>query len=676
MRIFFAFLFVPLILLLITSSSYAYIPVSVNFDSFLSRHASTRKCHSIGKIIPGHKYVEKTPKLSRESCTRLKLRKDFSRDSLHRTSTALFTGDKEKDGYGFRNITKNLLKKVTKKGDNKHEVEELARLIDSKVKKQANELSKSSRWVESKVKEKIAKKLNQKGGHGAGDLSRLIDSKVRDKVADLNEKEEDEIENLRRKVESKVKEKMSRMNQKGEYEVGYLSRLIDSKLKEKIARLSQKEDYEVGDLSRLIDTRVKEKIAKLNQKDKYEVGDLSSLIDSTIKEQAKEISRSSQWVDSKVKEKIAKLNQKDKYEVGDLSSLIDSTIKEQAKEISRSSQWVDSKVKEKIAKLNQKDNYEAGDFARLIDSTIKEQANELSKTSQWVDSKVKEKVAELNQKEDYEAGDLSRLIDSKVKEQANKFTSSSNYKFGDVSKEIVRRVITHDYTPDDLIILFKILISFGVGLSPVANFLPAKLLIELLDLSIAGEVTNRVAAAIALELDKRFKKAFTDDPNYQMGDLTKNAVLKYIEKDTYDFGDVTKFVLKNTTGMSANSGIGSSDTGEFSVRGSLLSDTDGYRGLLVKELEEWDKKFLLQLNNEDDRPNIGGSDEKWDLLATTNALKASADSINFKDGSESGFRANNVYSEFNEKELKEWDMKLLEHLNGQHETGDNHSIDL
>lgn len=82
-----------------------------------------------------------------------------------------------------------------------------------------------------------------------------------------------------------------------------------------------------------------------------------------------------------------------------------------------------------------------------------------------------------------------------------------------------------------MIILFKILLAFGAGLSPVANFLPAKLLIELLDYSIVGDLSNKLIHAITSELDRRMKKAFTGDEDYKLGDMSKKAMLNYIGKE-------------------------------------------------------------------------------------------------------------------------------------------------
>ena len=71
------------------------------------------------------------------------------------------------------------------------------------------------------------------------------------------------------------------------------------------------------------------------------------------------------------------------------------------------------------------------------------------------------------------------------------------------------------------------------------GFLPVKLLIELLNFSIVNDVAGRVSSALAMELDKRFKKLLLGDENYQLGDATKqtivNAVKAYTGKGTYCF---------------------------------------------------------------------------------------------------------------------------------------------
>lgn len=252
-------------------------------------------------------------------------------------------------------------------------------------------------------------------------------------------------------------------------------------------------------------------------------------------------------------------------------------------------------TKNLVSKVTKKDDYEFGDISKSIDKT------------------VKEKVATLSgkDKDSYEFGDLSRLLDSRVKEQLNDFTNQTSYEFGDISKEILKRVKSRDYTIDDMFFLFKVLLAFGAGISPIASFLPAKLLIQLLDYSIIGDVSNRVATAVSEELDRRMKKAFTGDPDYKLGDMSKKAVLNYIGKEEYTFGDITNFVVDSVGERKENERIrgeqnvldGTSDAGSNAMRSTrgILDGIDSEA--IAKELEEWDKKFIVDAEIVDIKTN-------------------------------------------------------------------------
>jgi len=118
-------------------------------------------------------------------------------------------------------------------------------------------------------------------------------------------------------------------------------------------------------------------------------------------------------------------------------------------------------------------------------------------------------------------------------------TGNDEYKFGDLSKEILRRVASGSYTLDDLFMLLKAMSIVGASLSPVAGFLPVKLLVELLNFSLMNDVAGKVTSSLAIELDKRLKKSLLGDEDYKLGDATKrtiaNAVEGYIGKE-YEFG--------------------------------------------------------------------------------------------------------------------------------------------
>mmetsp|Transcript_13163 Transcript_13163/g.28040 ORF Transcript_13163/g.28040 Transcript_13163/m.28040 type:complete len:281 (-) Transcript_13163:11-853(-) len=164
-----------------------------------------------------------------------------------------------------------------------------------------------------------------------------------------------------------------------------------------------------------------------------------------------------------------------------------------------------SLIGKRVSKLTGKP-YEFGDLSRKIDESIKD------------------KIVDLTGKDDYEFGDLSRWVDAQIKSEVGKYTNKDYYKFGDLSKEIARRVVTGEYTLDDLFLLLKALALIEASISPVAGFMPVKLLIELLNFSIANDVAGRVSSALAMELDRRLKKSLLGNENYQLGDATKQAI--------------------------------------------------------------------------------------------------------------------------------------------------------
>ena len=65
------------------------------------------------------------------------------------------------------------------------------------------------------------------------------------------------------------------------------------------------------------------------------------------------------------------------------------------------------------------------------------------------------------------------------------------YEFGDLTKQIGTTILSQKYTLDDLVFLLKALLSFGVGLSPVASYFPVRLLVDLMNYSIVGMVSSQ-----------------------------------------------------------------------------------------------------------------------------------------------------------------------------------------
>lgn len=180
--------------------------------------------------------------------------------------------------------------------------------------------------------------------------------------------------------------------------------------------------------------------------------------------------------------------------------------------------------------------YKFGDITKsLIGGSVEKitgKPYEFGDLSRHIDKNVKDKVNDLTGKSDYEFGDLSRFVDSKIKGEVNKFTGKESYKVGDLSREMIRRVASGDFTLDDLFMLLKALAIFEASISPVAGFLPVKLLIDLLNFSLANDVAGRVASSLAMELDKRLKGALLGNENYKLGDATKSTIANAVKSYT------------------------------------------------------------------------------------------------------------------------------------------------
>ena len=261
--------------------------------------------------------------------------------------------------------------------------------------------------------------------------------------------------------------------------------------------------------------------------------------------------------------------------------------------------------------------YQFGDISKSIGNKISSAINEktgkdtyqFGDLTKWLDQQAKQKAASLAGKgegEEYEFGDLSRWVDSKVKEKVNDMSGKSEYEFGDLTKEILKRIWSGEIDIKDVITLCKILLDFGAGLTPVAGFFPVKILIELLNYSILQDVGGRVVGALAQELDRRVKSAITGDSEYQLGDITKKEILKYVNKDEYAFGDITKTILANVNedGSLPKSGPDAPKTILSSVLSSSTSASPNsslstLSPELLKELEGWDKALDLPSSIED-----------------------------------------------------------------------------
>mmetsp|Transcript_36514 Transcript_36514/g.79871 ORF Transcript_36514/g.79871 Transcript_36514/m.79871 type:complete len:317 (+) Transcript_36514:55-1005(+) len=249
--------------------------------------------------------------------------------------------------------------------------------------------------------------------------------------------------------------------------------------------------------------------------------------------------------------------------------------------------------------------YKFGDISRGLASRFTKRVEqvtgkeyEFGDLTRHLDKKAKGEVEKVTGKE-YEFGDLSRWADARVKQRVTEITGKDDYQVGDLSKELLRRLLAGEVKWDEVLMLLKLLLSLGASFSPIGGMLPAKVLVDLLNYSIAAQVGEKVTGAISTELDRRMKEAVTGNPDYQLGDLTKAQMLKFIGKDEYSFGDLTKTVMQK---LDAADKSGEKDRSNM----LLFSDTT-HRGdettdrleltneQVLAELDSWDKAFKVEV---------------------------------------------------------------------------------
>jgi len=248
--------------------------------------------------------------------------------------------------------------------------------------------------------------------------------------------------------------------------------------------------------------------------------------------------------------------------------------------------------------------YEFGDVSKAVAKKVTNAVNkktgkdkyEFGDLTWWLDLKAKENAASIMGKEEYEFGDLSRWIDSRVKNEVNALSGKPEYEFGDLTKEIVKRVLTGEYDLMEIVSLCKILLKFGVGVRPVAGFIPAKVLIELLNISIVQNLGYRIIGSFAEEVDRRLKKSILKDEKRIQGDLLINGINKFTEKNNYTFGDITKTVLAD---IDDQSGVVDKKKPK-----TLLSDSSlEISSDVLAQLENWDENLSIPNTFDFDKNN-------------------------------------------------------------------------
>jgi hypothetical protein len=107
----------------------------------------------------------------------------------------------------------------------------------------------------------------------------------------------------------------------------------------------------------------------------------------------------------------------------------------------------------------------------------------------------------------------------------------------------------------------------------------------MLNLSMSQELGDRVQQILTQELDKRMNEIISGDVKQE---FTRRAILKFIGKDTYQFGDITKSIM-----------LGVSKKNEIVI---------GTR--MKQELEEWDAAHPLSENDDSDDDSLAGKNKK------------------------------------------------------------------
>jgi hypothetical protein len=257
--------------------------------------------------------------------------------------------------------------------------------------------------------------------------------------------------------------------------------------------------------------------------------------------------------------------------------------------VARKERWVHASVSLGASSDSDNDSgkaggYKFGDLSKKLAQRITgKETYQFGDVSRHLDQRAKDSVSKLTNKTDYEFGDLTRWADSYSKEKVSNFTSKSGYEAGDISKEVLRRARSGEYTVEDMFLALRILLSAGASFTPLVSFLPLKLLLDLLNMGLAGDVTGKLVEVLAGVVDERMKEAITGDSKYQLGDLTKKkivaALAQFTGKEKYEFGDISRKVVQ----LQQEGETKKNDKQQIELQ-SQIAD----------ELVDWDSKFQEQ----------------------------------------------------------------------------------
>lgn len=190
------------------------------------------------------------------------------------------------------------------------------------------------------------------------------------------------------------------------------------------------------------------------------------------------------------------------------------------------------------------------------------------------------------------------------------FTNQPNYKVGDVSREVLRRLRSGEYSSEDIMLALKIVAIVGVNFQPVAALLPMKVLVQMVEVSLAQDLSNKVVGVLTGEVDSRMKEMVTGDKDYQLGDMTKKALTG--SKD-YQFGDFTKGILLQMTSEDYQFGDITTNVLKKGDKDVSLVSSGGQPQIedeANQTMEAWDKKYFAA--KQDDAAIKKLELESWD----------------------------------------------------------------
>jgi len=142
----------------------------------------------------------------------------------------------------------------------------------------------------------------------------------------------------------------------------------------------------------------------------------------------------------------------------------------------------------------------------------------------------------------------------------------------------------------------SVMLQMGAAFTPMAQLLPVKVLLEILNVGLAQDIGSKVMGGVAKTLDERFKEAVTGDAKYQLGDISKKqlstALSKFTGKESYSFGDISRTVAARVEEME------SADKGNNTTRSTNTHDMSQSATVLLRELAgnaaltEWDQRLV------------------------------------------------------------------------------------